>query len=153
MFDERCPRQDRYEPPSEFPQTSPFTGIVHHLSGPNKYAHAQASPQLIGRLLMRECLSNHFHYAHKFDDPCTYTCVRLLGPCFKTGRIEQFNHNLQCQVVTHSQLTAHICWARPGVSQHNLVLNFRLKSEHCKRHLNSQSRSTMSQELSPLSNI
>ena len=44
MYDERFARQYRYEPPSEFPQTSPFTGIVHHLSGPNRYAHAQTSP-------------------------------------------------------------------------------------------------------------
>ena len=44
LMDERFARQYRYEPPSEFPQTSPFSGIVHHLSGPNRYAHAQTSP-------------------------------------------------------------------------------------------------------------
>ena len=43
MFDERFARQYRYEPPSEFPQTSPYTRIVHHLSGPNRYAHTQTS--------------------------------------------------------------------------------------------------------------
>ena len=32
VYDERCARQYRYEPLSEFPKTSPFTGIVHHLS-------------------------------------------------------------------------------------------------------------------------
>ena len=30
--------------PPEFPQASPFIGIVHHLSGPNVHAHAQTSP-------------------------------------------------------------------------------------------------------------
>ena len=41
MFDERFARQYRYEPPSEFPLTSPYTGIVHHLSGPKNRAHTQ----------------------------------------------------------------------------------------------------------------
>ena len=41
MFDERFARQYRYEPPSEFPQTSPYTRIVHHLSGPSIYALAR----------------------------------------------------------------------------------------------------------------
>ena len=43
MYDERFARQYRYEPPSEFPLSLPFTGIVHHLSGPNRYAHTQTS--------------------------------------------------------------------------------------------------------------
>ena len=43
MFDERFARQYRYELPSEFPLTSPFSGIVHHLSGPNGYAQTQIS--------------------------------------------------------------------------------------------------------------
>ena len=96
MYDERFARQYRYEPPSEFPQTSPFTGIVHHLSGPNKYAHAQTSPN---RSVGYWCkhLNNHFHCAHKFNHPWTRICVRLLGPCFKTGRIEQFSHHFTCQ--------------------------------------------------------
>ncbi len=41
MFDERFARQYRVGPPPEFPQTSPFIGIVHHLSGPNVHALAQ----------------------------------------------------------------------------------------------------------------
>ena len=31
----------RYEPPPEFPLASPYAGIVHHLSGPNRYALTQ----------------------------------------------------------------------------------------------------------------
>ena len=42
MYDERFARQYRYEPPSGFPLTSPCTGIVHYLSGPNRYALAQS---------------------------------------------------------------------------------------------------------------
>ncbi len=37
----RFARQYRYEPPPEFPLASPYSGIVHHLSGPNKYALTQ----------------------------------------------------------------------------------------------------------------
>ena len=45
MFDERFARQYRYELPSEFPLTSPYTGIVHHLSGPKNNALTQTSPK------------------------------------------------------------------------------------------------------------
>ena len=43
MFDERFARQYRCEPPPEFPLALLFTGIVHHLSGPNRCAHTQTS--------------------------------------------------------------------------------------------------------------
>ncbi|KAG8305091.1 hypothetical protein J6590_077243 [Homalodisca vitripennis] len=36
--DDRFARQNRYGPPSGFPLTSSWPGIVHHLSGPNVYA-------------------------------------------------------------------------------------------------------------------
>ena len=51
MFDERFARQYRYEPPSEFPLTSPYTGIVHHLSGPKNNALTQTFHQwiMVGR--------------------------------------------------------------------------------------------------------
>ena len=39
--DERFARQYRYEPPPGFPLASPYSDIVHHLSGPNTYAHTQ----------------------------------------------------------------------------------------------------------------
>ncbi|KAE8021963.1 hypothetical protein FH972_007806 [Carpinus fangiana] len=57
--DERFARQYRCGPPPEFPLASPHSGIVHHLSGPDKYAHT--------RTLLRRS--------------------RLLGPCFKTGQM------------------------------------------------------------------
>ncbi|KAL2453908.1 Uncharacterized protein Adt_48587 [Abeliophyllum distichum] len=39
--DERFARQYRCGPPPEFPLASPRSGIVHHLSGPDRYAHTQ----------------------------------------------------------------------------------------------------------------
>ncbi|CAH7689132.1 hypothetical protein PPACK8108_LOCUS24205, partial [Phakopsora pachyrhizi] len=40
-FDDRFARQNRYELPPEFPLASPYSGIVHHLSGPNILALTQ----------------------------------------------------------------------------------------------------------------
>jgi hypothetical protein len=48
MFDDRFARQNRCEPPPEFPLASPYTGIVHHLSGPNSYALTQIHPRTSG---------------------------------------------------------------------------------------------------------
>ncbi|CAN7088138.1 unnamed protein product [Brassica rapa subsp. narinosa] len=39
--DERFARQYRCGPPPEFPLASPRSGIVHHLSGPDRHAHTQ----------------------------------------------------------------------------------------------------------------
>ena len=41
MSEKRFARQHIYEPPPEFPLASPCTGIVHHLSGPNRHARTQ----------------------------------------------------------------------------------------------------------------
>ena len=40
MSDDRFARQNRYGPPPEFPLASSYSGIVHHLSGPNVCALA-----------------------------------------------------------------------------------------------------------------
>ena len=92
-YDKRFARQYRYEPPSEFPLTSPFSGIVHHLSGPNRCAHTQTS---LNRSVGCWCKypSSHFHCASRFTHPGTCTYVRLLGPCFKTGRVKPFCHHI-----------------------------------------------------------
>ncbi|XP_069109172.1 uncharacterized protein [Argopecten irradians] len=77
-FDDRFARQNRYGPPPEFPLASSYSGIVHHLSGPNVYALApplrrcgRDGPVVrlpaTGRILPRQtggCL--HFHCAFGF---------------------------------------------------------------------------------------
>ena len=89
MSDERFARQYRFGLPSGFPLTSSCTSIVHHLSGPNLYALArlftkdQVQPEMrrfTGSLLLTSLRIRVFH-------PNTRTQVRLLGPCFKTGRV------------------------------------------------------------------
>lgn len=47
-FDDRFARQNRCEPPPEFPLASPYPGIVHHLSGPNGRAPTQIHPKTSG---------------------------------------------------------------------------------------------------------
>jgi len=46
-FDERFARQYRFEPPPEFPLASPYSTVVHHLSGPTDYALTQVLHQRI----------------------------------------------------------------------------------------------------------
>ena len=81
MSDERFARQYRYEPPSEFPLTSPCSGIDHHLSGPNRYALTQIfRKRMIGQWCLprkrkiptsaASCL--YFHYAPGF-------CTQILA--------------------------------------------------------------------------
>jgi hypothetical protein len=47
-FDDRFARQNRCEPPPEFPLASPYPSIVHHLSGPRPYALTQIHPKTSG---------------------------------------------------------------------------------------------------------
>ena len=47
-FDDRFARQNRCEPPPEFPLASPYPCKVHHLSGPNGHAPTQIHPKTSG---------------------------------------------------------------------------------------------------------
>ena len=84
MSDERFARQYRFELPSGFPLTSPCTSIVHHLSGPNIYAHpwhftedqAQAGMHPKG-------LPNRFPYAFGFS---TLTLAHMLDSLVRVSR-------------------------------------------------------------------
>ncbi|KAI3483798.1 hypothetical protein L1887_53242 [Cichorium endivia] len=88
---ERFARQYRCGPPPEYPLASPRSGIVHHLSGPDRHAHTRT---LLRRSKVgRRCTplggsrSISFLAPCGFTHPLTRTHVRLLGPCFKTGRM------------------------------------------------------------------
>ena len=100
-------RQYRYEPPPEFPLASPYAGIVHHLSGPNRYALTQIfqkiSRSVDGAVRVRhtdvppEQAEPAFTFiAHQgFSHLNTRIYVRLLGPCFKTGELKAFCQHLE----------------------------------------------------------
>ena len=91
MYNERFARQYHYRLPSEFPLGLPFTGIVHHLSGPNRHVHTQTSHNRMVRCWCK-IPSQYFHCADRLCHPWTHTHVRLLGPCFKTGRTKPCSH-------------------------------------------------------------
>ncbi|KAK7296414.1 hypothetical protein VNO77_50263 [Canavalia gladiata] len=88
--DERFARQYRCGPPPEFPLASPRSGIVHHLSGPDRYAltrtlHRRSGS--VGGATHKGIPPISFLAPYGFTRPLTRTHVRLLGPCFKTGRM------------------------------------------------------------------
>ncbi|KAI7987641.1 hypothetical protein LOK49_LG13G00023 [Camellia lanceoleosa] len=84
-------RQDRRGPPPEFPLASPRSGIVHHLSGPDRHARTRTllrrSRSVDGATREGDPVKISFLAPYGFTRPLTRTHVRLLGPCFKTGRM------------------------------------------------------------------
>ncbi|KAF3615189.1 hypothetical protein FXO37_35618, partial [Capsicum annuum] len=78
--DERFERQYRYGPPPEFPLTLPHSGIVHHLSGPDRSRSVGGAP--LGGIPPTIFLT-----PYEFTRPLTCTHVRLLGLFFKMGRL------------------------------------------------------------------
>ena len=89
MSNERFARQYRFEPPSGFLLTSPCTSIVHHLSGPSMHALARHWPRGLARCLpcaVLQARAISISLCVWVCRPNTRTHVRLLGPCFKTGR-------------------------------------------------------------------
>ncbi|XLT46467.1 hypothetical protein HN873_039071 [Arachis hypogaea] len=87
---ERFARQYRCGPPPEFPLASPRSGIVHHLSGPDKHAltrtlHRRSGS--VGGATPGGIPPISFLAPCGFIHPLTRTHARLLGPCFKTGRM------------------------------------------------------------------
>ena len=86
--DERFARQYRFEPPLEFPLASPCSGIVHHLSSPDRRAPTRTLHRRSGSAsgAARDGLPLvSFLVLPRFKNPSTHTHVRLLGLCFKTG--------------------------------------------------------------------
>ena len=83
-FDERIARQYRCEPPPEFPLASPYSGIVHHLSGLNRCAPLKPLSEDRGRSLVKEHLPTaHFHFACGF---ATHILAQLLNSLVRVSR-------------------------------------------------------------------
>src|SRR5574343_432282 len=73
----------------EFLPASSYPSVVHHLSGPNRYARSQhVLPEAHDRPMLHLAIGTaYFHcscmvYKHQHNR----VFVRLLVPCFKTGR-------------------------------------------------------------------
>ena len=69
-FDDRFARQNRCEPPPEFPLALPYPSIVHLLSGPAQYALTQIHPKTSGSV----------DDAPKLSPPFTFIPRRGLTP-------------------------------------------------------------------------
>lgn len=96
---ERFARQHRYRPPPGFPRASPCSGIVHHLSGPNRHTLTQPTGgrSVLGKYIVIHIVCTpqmqmlHLPFSTRevliikvwYLLPCA--SVWLLGPCYKTG--------------------------------------------------------------------
>uniref|UniRef100_A0A0R0GHD3 Protein TAR1 n=1 Tax=Glycine max TaxID=3847 RepID=A0A0R0GHD3_SOYBN len=143
--DERFARQYRCGPPPEFPLASPRSGIVHHLSGPDRYAltrtlHRRSGS--VGGATHRGIPPISFLAPYGFTRPLTRTHVRLLGPCFKTGRMGSPQADARsAQVPRHAK--GHI--NSPGLGHHR---NPRRSMSRVDRRTGSH-RSTSDRDTSP----
>ena len=112
-FDDRFARQNRYAPPPEFPLASCYSGIVHHLSGPNIHAQTQIFLQSI--MIGRWCgptpkgkpshLSDrshlYFHYAPRVCHPNARTHVSqyITNPDAKPPSININTQGIQAKII------------------------------------------------------
>jgi len=81
----------RYEPPPEFPLASPSSGIVHHLSGPNRYARTQTFHRriMVGRCCCLRLASLTFIMRVGFS---TSTLAYMLDSLVRVSRRVGKNH-------------------------------------------------------------
>ena len=130
-----------YEPPPEFPLASPYSGIVHHLSGPNMYAHTQTFlPKNIGRRIVPHKVQPLLLSLRIWGCPSyTRTYVRLLGPCFKTGWIETFRQHhemlasIQARTTPSSNLRKDACLLQGYMSRPKPMLTDSAPQRPCDK--------------------
>ena len=76
-FDDRFARQNRCEPPPEFPLASPYSRIVHLLSGPTLYALTQIRPKTSGSVGDAPKLSPTFTFITRWGFTPGHSHIRL----------------------------------------------------------------------------
>ncbi|KAG7529155.1 GAG-pre-integrase domain [Arabidopsis suecica] len=87
--DERFARQYRCGPPPEFPLASPRSGIVHHLSGPDRHAHTRTllrRSRSVGGAPARDP-ANQLPCALRVYSPVDSHTCQTPWSVFKTGRM------------------------------------------------------------------
>uniref|UniRef100_A0A6N2NFW5 Senescence-associated protein n=1 Tax=Salix viminalis TaxID=40686 RepID=A0A6N2NFW5_SALVM len=119
--DERFARQYRCGPPPEFPLASPRSGIVHHLSGPDRHALTRTllrRSRSVGGATLEGIPPVSFLAPYGFTRPLTRTHVRLLGPCFKTGRMGSPQADARSAHSTIAATASPQAFQRPGLRRH-----------------------------------
>jgi hypothetical protein len=111
MLDERFARQYRYEPPSEFPLTSPYTGIVHHLSGPKKRAHTQTFPETV---MAGRCCKNVASVT--FITPVGFSTTRLARVLDSLVRVSRRDGKSHFDMIALSP-SGRVTPSTPGVTR------------------------------------
>ena len=88
MYNERFARQYHYEPLPECLLTLPFSGIVHHLSGPNTCALTHTT---LKSTVGCRCTypSIHFHCAYRFN---TQKLAHMLDSLVRVSRRVERDH-------------------------------------------------------------
>ena len=90
--------------PPEFPLASPCSSIVHHLSGPNRYALARTSISepagCCRRLATSRSASIHFHSANEFP---TRSLAYMLDSLVRVSRRVNDNHFVRIANTTVSR--------------------------------------------------
>ncbi|CAN6929615.1 unnamed protein product [Brassica oleracea] len=106
--DERFARQYRCGPPPEFPLASPRSGIVHHLSGPDRHAHTRTllrRSRSVGCAPVRDP-ANQLPYALRFSHPLTRTHASPAPIRFPP---DNFKHSLTLFSKSFSSLPRGTC--------------------------------------------
>ncbi|CAN7058364.1 unnamed protein product [Brassica rapa subsp. trilocularis] len=130
--DERFARQYRCGPPPEFPLASPRSGIVHHLSGPDRHAHTRTllrRSRSVGCAPVRDP-ANQLPCALRVYSPVdSHTCQtpwsvpglgHHLNPCRSTPRIDR-QTGLLCSASDRDASPAPIRFP-PDNFKHSLTL-------------------------------
>jgi hypothetical protein len=118
IFDDRFARQNRCEPPPEFPLASPYTGIVRNLSGPSTDALTQVPPQkLRARPVVPPVRGSHpegfhFHCAVGFD---TLTLAAVLDSLVRVSRRDADDHYASIRANGANILGPQRAVLRPGL--------------------------------------
>ena len=140
--DERFARQYRYELPPGFPLASPCSDIVHHLSGPNRYAHTQTSLRKSKSVVTTNMITFTFTMHMTLADTHLHICVDSL---VRVSRRVTWNlllpvhwveRTLQSKNQSDQRMRNHTCLQDLSKSrrrQHLEILHFQLRKRRVLR--------------------
>ena len=116
IFDDRFARQNRCEPPPEFPLASPYTSIVHCLSGPSVKTLTQIHPRTSGSVDDAPKLSPAFTFITRRGLTPKHSHIRLTPwSVFQDGSLMTITPaSLQCAYLSPAQGITQWAITLPG---------------------------------------